>query len=92
MKAILLLAGVAACAPVPPVTEPVQAASCSIDGLTAAVGKPYSAALGDETRTRSGAKTVRIIRPGMAVTMDYRTDRLNIDLDEKDVITRLHCG
>ena len=92
MKAILLLTGVAACAPVPPATEPVQLAACSVDGVTDAVGKAYSAALGDRTRVRSGAKTVRVIRPGMAVTMDYRTDRLNIDLDEKDVITRLHCG
>jgi len=35
---------------------------------------------------------LRIIRPGMAVTMDYRADRTNIDLDDADRIVRVHCG
>lgn len=33
----------------------------------------------------------RIIPPGTAVTMDYRPDRLNIELDDNDRITRVHC-
>jgi hypothetical protein len=92
MKAILLLAGLAACAPTPAVDEPAKEAICSVEGLNDAVGKPYSADLVERTRIRSGSKTVRVIRPGMAVTMDYRIDRLNIDLDEKGIVTRLHCG
>ena len=92
MKAILLLAGLVACAPVPAVDEPAKEASCSVDGLTDAVGKPFSAELAERVRRKSGSKTVRVIRPGMAVTMDYRVDRLNIDLDEKNVVTALRCG
>ena len=38
------------------------------------------------------AATVRVIRPGMAVTMDYRGDRLNIVVDRNGRIVRAHCG
>lgn len=34
----------------------------------------------------------RIIRPGTAVTMDYRADRTNIELDEDDRVVRVFCG
>ena len=40
----------------------------------------------------SGARTVRVIRPGDAVTMDYRQDRLNIELDADGKIVRFNCG
>ena len=35
---------------------------------------------------------VRRIHPGDQVTMDYRADRLDIDIDAKGVITGLRCG
>lgn len=35
---------------------------------------------------------VRVIEPGMAVTMDYIAHRLNIELDRRGTITRLSCG
>ncbi|MFY9240358.1 MAG: I78 family peptidase inhibitor [Roseovarius sp.] len=34
----------------------------------------------------------RVIPPNSAVTMDYRPDRLNVDLDEAGQITRFWCG
>ena len=34
----------------------------------------------------------RIILPGMAVTMDYSPSRLNIDVGEDGLVTRLWCG
>ena len=35
---------------------------------------------------------VRVIQYGMAVTMDYRPYRLNIWLNDRDVIERVTCG
>lgn len=35
---------------------------------------------------------VRVIRPGMAVTMDYAPERLNVMLDEADLILSISCG
>ena len=34
----------------------------------------------------------RIIPPGSAVTMDYIPDRLNLEVDETGIITRVYCG
>jgi hypothetical protein len=38
------------------------------------------------------AVPVRIIQPGMAVTMDYRADRLNIAIGDDGMISRIYCG
>jgi len=35
---------------------------------------------------------MRIIKPGMAVTMDYSPKRLNADLDAQNRIVRFWCG
>jgi hypothetical protein len=34
----------------------------------------------------------RVIFPGMAVTMDYREDRLNVEVGADDRIARVFCG
>jgi len=36
--------------------------------------------------------SVRIIKPGDQVTMDFSEARLNIDVDAAGVITGLRCG
>lgn len=43
-------------------------------------------------QTMRFGQTVRIIRPGMAVTMDYLAERLNIEIDESEKIVRVNCG
>lgn len=35
---------------------------------------------------------MRVIRPGDAVTRDYRLDRINFDIDDAGVIARIWCG
>lgn len=35
---------------------------------------------------------VRVIAPGMAVTMDYSASRLNLETDASGRIIRFHCG
>lgn len=45
-----------------------------------------------EVAQRSGAANIRWIEPGTAVTMDFRADRLNGELDEDGVIQTLRCG
>jgi len=45
-----------------------------------------------EVERRSGARRVRWIQPGDAVTMDYIPERLNVHLDERGIIQRFACG
>jgi hypothetical protein len=35
---------------------------------------------------------VRVLRPGEAVTLEFRGDRLNVALDARDRIVRIYCG
>ncbi|HQU66834.1 MAG TPA: I78 family peptidase inhibitor [Albidovulum sp.] len=35
---------------------------------------------------------VRVVKPGMAVTMDYSEARLTVETDAKGIITRHSCG
>jgi len=92
--AVLMIAG---CAAVPPDREPPPAAgngerACIAEGLESLLGRPASEALGAEALRRSGAGALRWIRPGDAVTMDYREDRLNIHLDGRGRVERFACG
>lgn len=70
---------------------PLQA-HCTAEGLDSLIGKTRSPKLESRAKRMSGARTLRWIAPGSAVTMDYRTDRLNLELDERGRITRARCG
>ena len=89
---ILLLA---ACAPatLPPVQERGAASGeCRQEGLDRFIGQTASAALGMELLTASGARTLRWVAPGMAVTMDFSPQRLTVSYDQAMRIERLACG
>lgn len=61
------------------------------DALGVWTGKPWAEA--EETvRGGEGVASIRVIRPGDNVTMDYRTDRLNVELNENGNVTRIYCG
>jgi hypothetical protein len=90
----LVLAGVLVAGCVPKVAEPVVAqpsGECRADAAREMVGKPFDAALQKDAMAKTGAKLVRVIRPGDVVTKDYRPNRLNIDLDAQDVVVSLRC-
>ena len=65
---------------------------CNAEGLGDLVGRPATQELGAEAMRRSRSKMVRWIRPGDAVTMDFRQDRLNIRLDAQNRVESFNCG
>ena len=65
---------------------------CGLGSIGDLVGKTITDTMADDARKRSGARAVRVIRPGTMVTMDFRPDRLNIDVNDKGVVTNLRCG
>ncbi|MBX3595151.1 I78 family peptidase inhibitor [Sphingomonas sp.] len=79
----------AACAPMPGREAGVL---CNADRVQPMVGRPYTDEMGARAKERSGARSLRVIRPGQAVTMDFRSDRLNLDLDNVDTIKAARCG
>ncbi|MGW8190895.1 I78 family peptidase inhibitor [uncultured Sphingomonas sp.] len=75
-----------------PAAPELPGGACETTALAALVGKSFTPALEADARARAKARTVRAIRPGMAVTMDFRPDRLNIDIDEKNMVAGFRCG
>lgn len=72
---------------VPAETAPPPVGQCDAAALQGLVGQPGRVLDGMRFAT-----PVRVIRPGMAVTMDFSPDRLNIWLGAGDVIERVTCG
>ncbi|MEO5494362.1 MAG: I78 family peptidase inhibitor [Sphingomonas sp.] len=93
MRRIALLAvALGGCAAVAPLPGPPLRGKCSTARLEEFVGKTLTVDLIHEAMVRAGVKDSRGIRPGQAVTMDYRADRLNIYTDAKGSIERFSCG
>lgn len=76
----------------PATPPPVADGTCSHDGLERFVGQKATAELGAELLKASGARTLRWGGPGMAMTMDFRPDRLTVSYDADMVITAARCG
>ena len=66
--------------------------SCRAEGLESFVGQPATTENGSEILIRSGAKKLRWIPHGAAVTMDYSPDRVNVKLDQQNRIEEITCG
>ncbi len=65
---------------------------CHADTLPALAGKTASQEVIDKAVRDAGARTARVVKPGMAVTMDYREDRITISVDADNRIERASCG
>lgn len=73
--------------PPPPVAED----GCGMVAVGKFIGGKLTPTVEAEiSATISG--THRVIRPGDAVTMDFRADRLNIELDRTGKIKLMRCG
>ena len=68
----------------PPVNPPADA--CHATQYVGLIGKPIT-----EAGLPAEGPDVRYIRPGTQVTMDFRADRLNIDIDAAEKITGFRC-
>lgn len=90
---ILPLAACAGTGNPSPETPPAMAEGpCSNDGLDRFTGQKATAEIGAELLKASGAKTLRWGGPGMAMTMDFRPDRLTVSYDDQMLITAARCG
>src|SRR5690554_8095622 len=70
-------------APPPPRVE--ASGECGAARVQDRVGRDYSEALGQSIRDESGAAAMRVIRPGAAVTVQYRPARHTVRLADDDV-------
>jgi len=93
--------------PPPPMAEPVAtaepateassstpepAASCDQDKGGWAVGKVADADLLAKVLADTGAKRTRVLKPGMMVTMEFDGTRVDIRVDNHNVVLAVTCG
>lgn len=84
--AAMMMLGLAACQPVPAQPEG-NPAICGAPDLQGLVGQPRTV-----LDTMRFAGPIRIVEPGMMVTMDYLENRLNIWIGPDGRIARVTCG
>ncbi len=73
--------------PTPP--PPARCDASQVQGL---VGQTYSDAMQSQAKDDADASEVRVIKPNQPVTLEFIGERLNIEIDDKGVITGVRCG
>jgi len=68
------------------------ATPCDTEAVQSLIGTQGSETVYAKAVQESGAKSHRALGPTDMATMDFRPDRLNIDLDEAGKITGFRCG
>ncbi|MCW4456164.1 I78 family peptidase inhibitor [Flavobacterium sp. MXW15] len=76
-----------------PVAAPIDGgAVCRPETLTGFVGQTATEEVVKKAVSESGARHARVAKPGMAMTMDFRQDRLTIMVDAQNRIEQISCG
>lgn len=90
----LLLAACSSIQPDPgaPGRAGAAAGACHAEAVAWAVGQPADEAVMARVWRESGAGLIRPIGPGQVVTRDFRPDRVNVEIDANNTITRITCG
>ena len=65
---------------------------CDAAAAQFAVGQSASAALLAQAKSKAGAQDARFIGPNDMVTLEYRSDRINLNTDASGKVARVNCG
>ncbi|PSS58971.1 I78 family peptidase inhibitor [Pseudomonas sp. BBP2017] len=65
---------------------------CQARGAEFAIGKQATPALVEQARKASGSQMAHALGPRDAMTMDYRSERLNLHTNAQGVVTSVNCG
>lgn len=78
--------------PRPERPRPPEAGACNAGPAQFAVGRQANPRVVARALRASGARVERIIHPGQAVTMEFRADRLNLEVDGRNRVRAVRCG
>ncbi|WP_256202363.1 I78 family peptidase inhibitor, partial [Stenotrophomonas pictorum] len=71
---------------------PPPVGSCDASQVQGLVGQTWSEAMQAQAKDDAGASEVRVLKPNQPVTMEFIGERLNIELDEKGLVSGVRCG
>lgn len=67
--------------------------SCNAETAKATlVGKTADAATVEQAKRSAGGHTVRVLKPGQMITKEYLDGRVNVYVDDKNIIVDVGCG
>ena len=89
---LALLALLAGCSSPAKPSDPGGDSSCRAEAVPGMLGKPATAKRVERAREQTGASSVRVLAPGDMRSLEYDPQRLNIEIDEAELIERIHCG
>ncbi len=104
LLALLVALAGAACAGTPPTAAVAPAPAdlppaaeeppmtCQADKGQWALGQTAEDTVVAKIVADTRSERVRVIRPGMAVTMDFREERVNVEVDAENRIVSVRCG
>lgn len=73
-------------------TEAPPVGNCDATQVQSLVGQAYSDGIGAQAQQDASARQLRVLKPDDMTTMEFVGERLNIEVDEKGVVTGLRCG
>lgn len=80
----------------PPITSMPPPVDCGATALSGMAGQPVTGTTSQDVRVGGqpvqSQGSVRVISPGMAVTQDYREDRLNLEVSAARTLVRAYCS
>lgn len=91
----LLAVSLSACAGKPMRTGgplPPTRMACQADAGRASIGQPATPERLERIRQQTNSRVVRVIKPGMMITMEFSGDRVNVRVDGQNVILGVTCG
>ncbi|MYN14133.1 hypothetical protein GSY71_13385 [Pusillimonas sp. TS35] len=65
---------------------------CNADLAQAAVGKKADGNLVEQFRKAANAKKARMLRPRDVMTLEYDPQRLNLRVDDQDIVISVNCS
>jgi len=91
---VLAAASLAGCASTPPVAggPTVPTGKCNAEGARWAIGSAVNDDVVNRILQGTGSRDARVLRPGQMATMDFREDRVNVDVNDRGAITGIRCG
>ena len=89
---LLAASGCATAEEATPVRGETPGAQCDKSNIQQFVGRQATAELGEEMQRVSGAARLRWVPHGTMITMEYRSDRLTVYLDDNNRVERISCS
>jgi hypothetical protein len=90
----VLAVTLAGCASTPPAAGGPTPPSgvCNAEGARWAIGSAVNDDVVNRILRDTGSRDARVLRPGQMATMDFREDRVNVDVNDRGAITGIRCG